>query len=164
MIDPTCPRCVRTLTKRTTQRGLLYACERCGGLALAMPVLRKVADPAQIDALWTRIKKRAVVPAFGGAECPACTQTMGRLTVENTNASVEIDVCRSCHFLWLDRDELAAFGNAPPASAPQPDPRSLRAGRVPPGTTEPEDWNSTDGRDPASVFWAIVECLLNAIP
>lgn len=81
--------------------------------------------------------------------CPRCEVV--ELTMADRQG-VEIDYCRACRGVWLDKDELdkiidrvAQFGNAPTPGAPVP-PQPPR-NPVEPARNDPRDWDRDRDRD-----------------
>lgn len=68
-----------------------------------MPIIRKiVALPVARD-LW---KKTISPTANSEIQCPACRRKMSNVALEIGDTSTYLDVCRRCHFIWLDPQEF----------------------------------------------------------
>lgn len=108
-----CPKCDQPLVKKRTSHAVFWKCEGCHGTAIGIDVLRRSFARPQINAMWRRAREEHGSPA---AACPSCRNQM--IEVAATDApEPRIEVCRLCHFLWFDADELAGLTPLPP---PQP--------------------------------------------
>ena len=93
-----CPRCNVPLKEVRTSQGIFWACENCGGRALTVELLRRIFTPESINPLWLH-----AISGEGksGRLCPSCRKPMLEVALSE-NAQVDVDVCRHCHFVWLD--------------------------------------------------------------
>lgn len=109
-----CPRCQEPLQRYRSFAGLVWQCRRCGGRAVALSVLRKAVEKRTIRAIW-------VTATQGGTRsqlrCPSCRKPM-RQASTGAGASVTLDVCELCQFVWTDAGELEQMPLAPPPSPP----------------------------------------------
>lgn len=110
----TCPNCRRGLVRHRTELGLLWACDACGGRAVGFEMLRRRVASQYMNALWL---DAAGQPAPAGKNCPCCERPMAQVPTEGLGATVTVDLCRRCHFLWLDGGEAELLPFLPP---PQP--------------------------------------------
>jgi len=105
----TCPDCGAGLLASREADGVRYPCPSCAGVAVTLPVLRRLATPARASELWLH---SAQGPAEGRA-CPFCGLALRTSTLGNLRAGV----CRTCEAVWLDAGALAQLtGN--PVGAP----------------------------------------------
>lgn len=105
-----CPKCDQPLTKTTTNHGVFWRCPSCAGTAIGLQALRRTFVREQINAVWRRAREEQGSPA---AACPSCRNQM--IEVAATDApEPRIEICRLCHFLWFDADELAGLKPLPP--------------------------------------------------
>ncbi|MBA2432843.1 MAG: zf-TFIIB domain-containing protein, partial [Chthoniobacterales bacterium] len=108
-------RCHHPLGKTTSPHGVFWSCAECGGKALGMDVLRRTFARDQINAVWRRAVAGTGAP---GTACPSCRNAMIEVSASHDPEPLRIDVCRLCHFLWFDAEELARFTPLPPKPAP----------------------------------------------
>ena len=109
-----CPKCDQLLAKKTTSHAVFWRCEGCHGTAIGIDVLRRSFARDQINAMWQRARTADGSPA---AACPSCRN--GMIEVAATEApEPRIEVCRICHFLWFDADELTGLTPLPPKQPP----------------------------------------------
>lgn len=101
--DKRCPRCRVRLHKVSSPKGFIFICDQCQGRAIALAVVRKILDPAVTRALW---RKAVEGESLRGAKCPVCSEAMDEAGHQVGGQRVMIDLCRRCHFLWFDRDEM----------------------------------------------------------
>lgn len=64
-----CPRCNEPLVWTKTGTGFVYACPRCGGRAVTLSVVRKLAPHECVKELWCRTNRPG---ANHGPGCPVC--------------------------------------------------------------------------------------------
>lgn len=109
-----CPSCRSELTETQLAHGVFWSCDRCGGRALTIELLRRTFSPEAINSLWLRIMENEGTP---GRPCPLCARPL--LTISLSGATAEsraIDACKSCHLVWFDRGEVE---NLPPRAPEQ---------------------------------------------
>jgi Zn-finger nucleic acid-binding protein len=109
-----CPKCLQPLEKTTTAHGIFWSCASCGGKALGVDVLRRTFVRDQINEVWRRARERE---GSRGRACPSCSNAMIEVAA-TTEPQPRIDVCRLCHFLWFDHDELTHFTLLTPPPEP----------------------------------------------
>jgi membrane associated rhomboid family serine protease/Zn-finger nucleic acid-binding protein len=117
-----CPRCNAVLQEVLTSHGVLWACDKCGGRAVGLELLRRTFTPESINPLWLH--------AIGGegqssCRCPSCQNPMLEVKLSD-QALVKVDVCRLCHFVWFDAHEVDSLVPRPPKVAAAPLPQKLR--------------------------------------
>ena len=78
--------------------------------------------------------------------------------------SLELDVCKRCHLVWFDRDELARFPRRADGAEPESPPRLVSTADLV-VTTErlAERTSRAPGFDSADVVWFVAEVALEAI-
>lgn len=105
------------------EHGVFWACARCGGRALGVELLRRTFTNESINPLWLR-----AINGLGsaGRDCPCCGRTMTEVALADTPETPAVDVCRLCHFVWFDPDELAELKPRPLPVAPPPLPAKAR--------------------------------------
>lgn len=104
----TCPGCEQPLQMVGDPGKRVFNCESCGGLAVVLSVLRKIAPDELVNELW-RHTRATTDP---GRRCPSCSQSMALVGMGYGN-SLELDVCRVCQIVWFDLGELAVFSPLP---------------------------------------------------
>jgi membrane associated rhomboid family serine protease len=91
-----------------------WICPKCRARVLAMGSLERLLTAGFTDQLRSRIDAG---PAVAGAACPSCRRTMGRVAVapgESANTvEIELDYCRGCDLLQLDRGEFEELPRKP---------------------------------------------------
>jgi membrane associated rhomboid family serine protease len=115
-----CPRDAALLQRtRIAKDAIVFACPRCSGRAVAMPVVRRQLSAAEGRELWQRAL--AAAGAAGGPACPACLQATATVRVAAADGAtpLELDVCMRCHLVWFDPNEHATL--PPPPKPPEPD-------------------------------------------
>jgi membrane associated rhomboid family serine protease/Zn-finger nucleic acid-binding protein len=97
-----CPRCERSLKEVTTSHGIFWACDNCGGRAVTVELLRRTFTPESVNPLWSH-----AISGQGrtGRLCPSCRQPMIEVALSD-QASVDVDVCQHCHFVWFNAGEV----------------------------------------------------------
>jgi len=76
------------------------------GRAVTIPVMRRMMDADYVNQLWRTAKD--LPRNENGLPCPLCAN--GMTVVQNLDAngeaSIHVDVCRSCHAVWFDTHEM----------------------------------------------------------
>ncbi|MBL9079959.1 MAG: rhomboid family intramembrane serine protease [Planctomycetes bacterium] len=94
--------------------GFVWACGRCNGRAIALPVLRRNFAAGVDRAVW----KEAFHGPPNGVDCPSCGRAMTVARVQFDDEPVALDVCRACALVWFDPAEHLQL---PPAPEPPSD-------------------------------------------
>jgi membrane associated rhomboid family serine protease/Zn-finger nucleic acid-binding protein len=97
-----CPRCKVPLKEVRTSGGVFYTCNRCGGRAVTIELLRKLFTPESINPLWLHAMRGE---GRVGLPCPSCRQPMIDVPLSD-RAEINVDVCQHCHFIWFDAHEV----------------------------------------------------------
>lgn len=103
--------------------GIFWACPECGGRALSVELLRRTFTNESINPFWRRVLTN---PATGDRACPCCDRSMLQVALADAADSPAIDVCRLCHFVWFDANEMAGLTPRPITPAPPPLPAEAR--------------------------------------
>jgi membrane associated rhomboid family serine protease/Zn-finger nucleic acid-binding protein len=107
-----CPRDGSRLERARHEEGLRWSCSRCGGMALGLPIMRKHLAPEVLSDLWQRARAGQ---GSASRACPDCARAMRELPAP-CGSTLELDVCTTCHLLWLDPGELESL---PAPAAPR---------------------------------------------
>lgn len=111
---PLCPICNHALDIERQREGVFYSCAKCGGRALTIPQVRRVAG----DKMGTRLLRALGLARLRGEHaCPFCRAKMVRVSL--ANPSLEVDGCRPCNAVWFDAPsyELLPEGTAETTNA-----------------------------------------------
>src|SRR5688500_17483816 len=100
-----CPNCRERLIKCQNFAGLHWVCDKCQGRAVSINVLRKLIGEQIVYRIW--VPSRDLLP--GVKPCPMCGRQMVAHEVNRAMGTDELDVCRSCHFVWFDPLEFDSF-------------------------------------------------------
>lgn len=103
--------------------GIFWACPECAGRALSVELLRRTFTNESINPFWRRVLAN---PPAGDRACPCCDRPMLQVALADAPASSTIDVCRLCHFVWSDANEIAGLAPRPLPAAPPPMPEGAR--------------------------------------
>ena len=106
MSNLTCPKCETVLKQTMTEKGMLWLCETCAGLAVNVAVLRKCLDTKIVREFWLKATNES---QLSERKCPSCMQKLKEFTVGEYNRQVRLDLCRMCQLIWFDRNELEMF-------------------------------------------------------
>ena len=94
---PSCPFCAKPLETIRQHEGVFYFCSSCGGRALTIPQLRRVAG----DRFATRILRLIQLARRPSARpCPFCARRM--VVCNLPEPLMELDGCRPCNVAWFD--------------------------------------------------------------
>jgi Zn-finger nucleic acid-binding protein len=106
-----CPRCYVPLAQNKMQFGIFWSCAKCGGRAVTVELLRRTFTPDSINPLWLHAIRGEGASSFA---CPSCHRQMIQVALAD-GANVNVDVCKSCHFIWFDAHELDSLTPRPAA-------------------------------------------------
>lgn len=114
MSEHLCPRCKTALTPSQVDDLKLEICFSCHGTWFDRGELAHAKDIALPDGDWLdfdiwKHSDRFTINA-GPVNCPSCSKRLCRLQYGDTH--VEIDVCPTCHGVWLDEAELSKIVEA----------------------------------------------------
>ncbi|MCX7867709.1 MAG: rhomboid family intramembrane serine protease, partial [Limisphaera sp.] len=84
-------------------------CDQCGGRAVTVPQLRRMAGDRFAVQLLRQMRMQ---PGSVGVTCPFCARPMQRFSL--TDPPLELDACRPCLTVWFDVGELPTVPEAPP--------------------------------------------------
>jgi Zn-finger nucleic acid-binding protein len=100
-----CPKCKADLVTFTIDGIDLEQCNKCEGMWFDKNELRRVKDKADSDLNWLDFEVWEHTDKFKAKaqkyNCPICNEKMEVLDYDNTN--IEIDFCKSCEGIWLDK-------------------------------------------------------------
>jgi Zn-finger nucleic acid-binding protein len=123
----TCPRCSTALIPEKHKTGIAWRCTGCGGQSLNFSQFRRVVPEAHANGIWETAMLKPRAPSRKSL-CPECQRDMAAVLIPMQERELELEVCRNCQRLWLDRQERIAghlTENAEPG--PLPDVRPISA-------------------------------------
>ena len=85
--------------------GIFWGCGNCGGRAVTVELLRRTFTPESINPLWLHAIRNQ---GQSSVACPICHRQMIQVALAD-GATVNVDVCRSCHFVWFDAHEVESL-------------------------------------------------------
>ena len=112
-----CPNCGDRLATDRAAGLIRWVCAACGGRALSITALRRVAGAEFSTTLW---RATGAAPLRPDRRCPSCTGPMTMVTVGRPGDWHEVDVCRPCQFAWFDPGEFEAETDHRRPAAPDP--------------------------------------------
>ncbi|HEX5218243.1 MAG TPA: rhomboid family intramembrane serine protease [Verrucomicrobiae bacterium] len=98
---PTCPICQTPLKTHRQREGLFYQCPGCGGRAVTIPQLRRVAGDRFATGLLRQINTQTT---DGIHPCPFCSRAMRMF--HSSAPPLELDACKPCGVVWFDPHEF----------------------------------------------------------
>lgn len=119
-----CPIDRSSLRRNKVGSGFAWTCDLCAGRAVWMPVLRRELTAEAARTLWNT----ALQSKVDGVQCPSCRRATVRVGIdieddEPAPGRLALDVCRACHCVWFDADELERLPKSPPRTPPPSAPR-----------------------------------------
>ena len=154
-----CPKCDQPLAKVTTNHGVFWRCEGCRGVAIGLDALRRTFVRDQVNAIWRRAREEHGSPA---AACPSCRNQMIEVTATG-EPEPRIEVCRICHFLWFDADELSRLTRLQP-KAQRAEPGLSPEARQELAIAQVQAHGRHDEADEiAEDVWAAINAILTAV-
>lgn len=100
---PVCPNCGGTLHTVRQREGVFFHCRDCGGRAVTIPQIRRVAGDRFAIKVLRQINANE---HFGERSCPFCTRMMRQF--ESLEPPLELDACKACGAVWFDPQEFEA--------------------------------------------------------
>lgn len=95
---PNCPNCKAAL-RTVRQRGSVYFnCNQCGGRAVTVPQVRRVAGDRFATQLLHQIN---VASEESLRSCPFCDQTMKQFRVAS-KPTIGLNACKPCSLVWFE--------------------------------------------------------------
>lgn len=98
-----CPNCSGKLEKFNSQLGAYLICDTCFGHYFSEKNIKKMHKSGYWELLIsksTELKNKRQIP------CLKCQQTMSLVEINHKEQSVQIDLCKKCRILWLDKNEI----------------------------------------------------------
>lgn len=143
---------------------ITYGCPQCEGQAVNLAIFRKTVRADTMKAFWLDVLDAPEVAHNEALPCPSCAKNMARASATGGHdEQVQLDVCRGCHMMWIDRGELAMLPLQPGKEPPDGRIRSPEAAEVlAPMLAEAErrkasaDWPGPAGRDVPDDPWHAV--------
>ena len=105
-----CPGCRIPLQMDRDPHGIIWVCDRCGGAAANLAVLRRRLKGGLVTAFWRRVLAGSTP---SGRSCPSCRASMMGFRTPVNHHEIGLDLCKKCQVVWFDRGELEAFPKAP---------------------------------------------------
>ncbi len=105
-----CPNCQRPLLRVENKLGTYWACPKCRGRAVSVPLLRRALKREYVNRLWGETRDGQ---GTAGRACPACERPMLEVTVSAADDPLKLDVCKTCEFVWFDPTEYEASPSIP---------------------------------------------------
>src|SRR2546422_4821404 len=84
----------------------------CSGRAVGLGLLQRTVAKEVVDEIWAAAREQRVAR---GRPCPSCHDPMHE--VSSGPSGPAVDVCRVCHFVWLDPTEYDRIPATPPPPA-----------------------------------------------
>lgn len=109
---PDCPLCSSPLHTVRQREGVYFGCQSCGGRALTVPQIRRMAGDQFATAMLRKINS-AQVPS--PRLCPFCTRPMKQFEIPSPQLS--LDSCKTCGSVWFDPAEFETVPSAAVESA-----------------------------------------------
>lgn len=75
-----------------------------GGRLINLAVVRKILGPDVASELWVRSSLKTSIRSW--KKCPSCSHHLKIVNAPQWAGGYEIDVCRNCHLVWLDRKDF----------------------------------------------------------
>lgn len=125
----TCPRCSTALKPEKHATGIAWRCSGCGGQSLNFSQFRRIVPEAHANGIWETAMLNPRAPSRRSL-CPECHRDMAAVLIPMNERELELEVCRGCQRLWLDRQERIAghlTENAEPGPLPEVKPISMEA-------------------------------------
>ena len=107
----TCPNCGSGLVREQNQTGIFWVCQKCGGRAVGVALLRKTIGNDRVSSVWSRA---VTADENQGRPCPVCLRNMVEVSVSIAGQALQLDVCKRCEFVWFDPAEYEAIPPPPP--------------------------------------------------
>ncbi len=119
---PNCPNCMVALRTVRQREGIYFNCDQCGGRAMTVPQVRRVAGDKFAVQLVHQINN-AVGTSF--RTCPCCFQTMRQFKI--AQPMMILDACKPCGLIWFEPGE---FEEVPEGIIESPDELELRGREI----------------------------------
>jgi membrane associated rhomboid family serine protease/Zn-finger nucleic acid-binding protein len=113
-----CPNCNQVLTRFKTDLGVLWGCDKCQGRAVSVNLLRRTVSRDYVNTLWQHARN---LPAGPGKACPTCSKATVEVATDGITQPLMVDVCKRCHFVWLDVGESGELPLLPPKPKNEPE-------------------------------------------
>ncbi len=98
---PNCPLCFTALNTVRQREGIYFHCPGCGGRAVTVPQVRRVAGDKFATALLRQINTASTASSRG---CPFCSRPMKQFRVPQPE--LLLDACKTCGAVWFDPAEF----------------------------------------------------------
>jgi membrane associated rhomboid family serine protease/Zn-finger nucleic acid-binding protein len=98
-----CPRCNHKLSKASQLGTFFWVCPSCNGRTVSLDVVRKAVPIPVSKEIWQQVITKQQPSDI---KCPVCTRKMTVVSENSGNSPNNIDVCKSCRFIWFDPGEF----------------------------------------------------------
>lgn len=106
-----CPNCARELKKISYNAIGFNQCINCGGIWFDGDALRKAKDKEDESLRWLDVdlfsKPEKFIGSYSTMACPRDQESLYQISYDNTD--INVDVCRTCRGVWLDKGEYEAI-------------------------------------------------------
>jgi len=107
----TCPNCKSVLVRKQGATGVYWSCDRCGGRAVGIGLLRKTIGKDVVAEAWSHALND---PVSSGRRCPICCRDMVEVKLEIEGKPHVLDLCQRCEFMWFNPTEYESIPTPPP--------------------------------------------------
>ena len=107
-----CPRCKQKLSKASQHGAFFWACPSCNGRTVSLDVVRKAVPIPVSKEIWQQVITQQLQSEI---KCPVCNREMTAVSETSGNSPNNIDVCKSCRFIWFDPGEFEHIPKNVPA-------------------------------------------------
>lgn len=93
---------------------MTYGCPKCAGRAVNLAIFRRSVAADTMRKFWLKVLDAPEIAHHARLPCPACAKPMvPAAAAGREKEEVQLDVCRSCHMMWVDHGELEALPLSP---------------------------------------------------
>ena len=105
----TCPLCLQSLEQTDYDGETVFRCAKCLGVFLPQYRLEIIRhkQQRQADVLKAEAKGEFSSDNKEKLHCPRCNGRMEKKPIDVRYATLTLDHCKSCDWIWLDGGELA---------------------------------------------------------
>ena len=104
-----CPSCKHDFKKLLIKDVQLDQCIGCGGMWFSGDTLRNAKDREDELLQWLDVdlfsNPKQFIGSYSTMMCPHDQEPLYQISYDNTD--IKVDVCKTCHGVWLDKNEYA---------------------------------------------------------